>query len=363
MLTALVLAVLILMALKAISLMVFLDWIVRYGSRNRRSLLERRCTLSDWKAGTYTYKGRIELAERVLSSLPGPAGTLANVIYSIPVIITLGSATVLLGVAVSGSSPELLVALGLATGFVTFAQLFSCVLRQLVLGHLTYYMHDLQVPVEGWATTEDRGANVQAIFVMLVYLAFAGFAALDAAIWNINNDAFTITTSGRSALTWLYFSAVAVSTVGFGDIHARSSAAQAVVLVQTLSGPLLLSWLVASVSSHASMPGSDLNEPEIPDNTPAKAGLAAGSPRYRAARDPVDGPRQGKLVHTEQVKAHILNQEDTFVLADIASSIGGSLTTIRRAVSELIESGHVEKIGPMPDWKARGRAPNRYHRV
>lgn len=64
----------------------------------------------------------------------------------------------------------------------------------------------------------------------------------------------------------------------------------------------------------------------------------------------------------EDIKAWIGSQKGTFILSDVMSGIGGSPATVRKAVDELIEAGSVEKLGPVPDYSGRGRAPVQYGR-
>jgi predicted ArsR family transcriptional regulator len=67
-------------------------------------------------------------------------------------------------------------------------------------------------------------------------------------------------------------------------------------------------------------------------------------------------------VPVDDIKAYILSTKGTFTLADVTNAIGGSQATIRKAVDELVESGAVEKVGPVPDYSGRGRAPIQYSR-
>jgi hypothetical protein len=102
-------------------------------------------------------------------------------------------------------------------------------------------------------------------------------------------------------------------------------------------------------------------ELQVPDDVLRAAGFdvpAAG--RRRAVNDT---PRQrAKAVPVEDIKAFVLAQQGTFVLADVQSGAGGSPATVRKAVEELVESGQVEKLGPVAGYGGRGRAPIQYSR-
>jgi hypothetical protein len=108
-----------------------------------------------------------------------------------------------------------------------------------------------------------------------------------------------------------------------------------------------------------SIPLSAFQELKVPDDVLREAGFTI-APR---ARSRSTGQRQrAKAVPVEDIKAYILGQKGTFVLADVTNGIGGSQATIRKAVEELVESGAVEKLGPVPDYSGRGRAPTQYSR-
>jgi hypothetical protein len=67
-------------------------------------------------------------------------------------------------------------------------------------------------------------------------------------------------------------------------------------------------------------------------------------------------------VSVEDIKHFVLSQQAAFLLADVMGDIGGSQATVRKAIDELIEAGQVEKLGPVPDYSRRGRAPTQYRR-
>jgi hypothetical protein len=67
-------------------------------------------------------------------------------------------------------------------------------------------------------------------------------------------------------------------------------------------------------------------------------------------------------VPVEDIKAFVLDLKRTFILTDIMSGVGGSQATVRKAIDELIEAGQIEKLGPVPGYSGRGRAPVQYSR-
>jgi hypothetical protein len=59
----------------------------------------------------------------------------------------------------------------------------------------------------------------------------------------------------------------------------------------------------------------------------------------------------------------VLAQTGTFLLADVMAGVGGSQATVRKAIDELIDAGAVTKLGPVPGYTGRGRAPTQYSRT
>jgi hypothetical protein len=109
------------------------------------------------------------------------------------------------------------------------------------------------------------------------------------------------------------------------------------------------------------VPTSAFQELKVPDDTLRQAGfdVPRARRRGRGTATPEGRPR-AKAVPVQDIKTYILNQKGTFVLTDVMSGIGGSQATVRKAVDELIEAGLVEKLGPVPGYSGRGRAPLQY---
>lgn len=108
-----------------------------------------------------------------------------------------------------------------------------------------------------------------------------------------------------------------------------------------------------------SVPATAFRELKVPDEVLREAGFSLPTrSRGRAA-----GERQrAKAVPVKDIKAHILEFKGTFILTDITNAVGGSQATVRKAVDELVETGAIEKLGPMPHYTGRGRAPIQYSR-
>ncbi len=112
------------------------------------------------------------------------------------------------------------------------------------------------------------------------------------------------------------------------------------------------------------VPVRAFRELKVPDNVLREAGfdVAASRRRGRGGAASTDGRQRAKAVPVDDIKAYVLSQKGTFILTDVMSGIGGSQATVRKAVDELIEAGQVEKLGPVPDYSGRGRAPIQYNR-
>lgn len=113
-----------------------------------------------------------------------------------------------------------------------------------------------------------------------------------------------------------------------------------------------------------SIPLSAFRELQVPDDVLREAGFDVPTSRRRGRRNAAagDGRQRAKAVPVEDIKVHVLNLQGTFLLTDVMNTIGGSPATIRKAVDELVETGQVEKLGPVPDHHGRGRAPVQYSR-
>jgi hypothetical protein len=113
------------------------------------------------------------------------------------------------------------------------------------------------------------------------------------------------------------------------------------------------------------IPLSAFRELRVPDDALREAGFDVPSGRQRRRRGPApsgEGRRRAKAVPVDEIKTYILSQKGTFVIADIMGGVGGSPATIRKAIEELVEGGQVEKLGPVPNYSDRGRAPTQYSR-
>jgi Ion channel len=157
---------------------------------------------------------------------------------------------------------------------------------------------DVSVPrvhfLSHWAVYSDRGSNVAVYFLVLVYLAIVGLAALYISIAAIDPSAFSSSVHTFS-LTWLYFSLTTISTIGFGDVHAHSVGAQLAVMAQVAAGPLLLSWLVAVLLSPGKSSAARGHQGRLRRFSLNSAPLALG--RHRSEESgcccfPCDAPRR-----------------------------------------------------------------------
>jgi hypothetical protein len=103
-------------------------------------------------------------------------------------------------------------------------------------------------------------------------------------------------------------------------------------------------------------------EMKVPDEVLREAGFDVPVSRRRGRGGASVGEmrQRAKAVPVEDIKAFVLKQADTFVLSDVMDGVGGSPATVRKAVDELIEAGQVDKLGPVPGYSGRGRAPIQY---
>lgn len=111
------------------------------------------------------------------------------------------------------------------------------------------------------------------------------------------------------------------------------------------------------------VPVAAFQEMKVPDDVLLEAGFDVVAQRRRGRGAAVgEGRQRAKSVSTDEIKTWVLDHADTFTLADVMNGIGGSPATVRKAVEELVEAGRVDKLGPVPAWHGRGRAPVQYKR-
>jgi hypothetical protein len=117
-----------------------------------------------------------------------------------------------------------------------------------------------------------------------------------------------------------------------------------------------------SWSEAQGVPLAAFRELNVADDVLKEAGFSLPTSR-KPGRNGTGGRQRAKAVPVEDIKAHILAQKGTFLLADVMSGAGGSQATVRKAIDELIRAGQVVKTGPVPGYSGRGRAPLQYKRV
>jgi len=111
-----------------------------------------------------------------------------------------------------------------------------------------------------------------------------------------------------------------------------------------------------------SIPLSAFQELQVPDDVLREAGFSVPAKGRGRSAGSTDGRQRAKAVSVEDIRAYVLGLDGAFVLADVMSGVGGSQATVRKAVDELVDTGQVEKLGPVPEYSGRGRAPVQYGR-
>ena len=121
---------------------------------------------------------------------------------------------------------------------------------------------------------EAHRVTLDAVFgAIAIYLLIgAFFATVDNAVGAIGSAAFFNQASNPSFETYLYFSYVTLSTVGYGDFTPASSLARALAITEGLFGPLYLVTVVAVLVSNIGRPGllggggTAINQDDAPDS-------------------------------------------------------------------------------------------------
>jgi hypothetical protein len=184
---------------------------------------------------------------------------------------------------------QLTCALGVTIALCSTFVLATAVLRRLVLGSQEWKTSDVQVPSAGWLSSwsavREQGANSSVYFLVVVYLSVIGFAALYLGIAAVDPSSFAYGEGEASRITWVYFSFATLATVGYGDVAPLSDAAKVAVSCEIASGPLLLSWLLATFLSVD--PGGGRRSLRL-RVTPMMSTTRSARSRLAAARDQVD---------------------------------------------------------------------------
>jgi hypothetical protein len=129
-------------------------------------------------------------------------------------------------------------------------------------------------------------------------------------------------------------------------------------------GPLMEGFVAHAKAwaEQTGVPVSGFRELRVPDDVLRAAGFDVPAGRRGRGASSSAGRQRAKAVPVEEIKNYVLAQKGTFLLSDVMGGIGGSQATVRKAIDELIETGQIEKLGPVPDYSGRGRAPIQYSR-
>ena len=116
-------------------------------------------------------------------------------------------------------------------------------------------------------------------------------------------------------------------------------------------------------AEQAGVPVSGFRELKVPDDVLRAAGFDVPAGRRGRSASAFAGRQRAKAVSVEEIKNYVLSRTGAFLLAEVMAGIGGSQATVRKAIDELIDAGEVNKLGPVPEYTGRGRAPTQYSRT
>jgi len=98
----------------------------------------------------------------------------------------------------------------------------------------------------------------------------------------------------------------------------------------------------------------------------AEAGfdLGSGRPVRRAGSGAPAQPSRlrAKSVGSDEVRHWVSEQVQPFTLSHVMNGAGGSLGTITKVVDDMVATGQLIKLGPVPNHSGRGRAPHQFGR-
>jgi len=122
--------------------------------------------------------------------------------------------------------------------------------------------------------------------------------------------------------------------------------------------------LAGTWATQNDVPGNAFRQLGVSDDVLAAAGLGSsgrGRGRRRgSARAGAAPARRARAVSTETLRGWMLKHSGPFTVADVTGAAGGSPMTAKKALDELIDAGRVQRLGPVPNWRGRGRAPTAY---
>lgn len=122
--------------------------------------------------------------------------------------------------------------------------------------------------------------------------------------------------------------------------------------------------MAGSWAAENDVPGSAFRTLGVSDDVLEAAGLESrGRSRRSRSAGSASRARRAKAVSTETLRAWMLGRSGPFTVADVTSAAGGSPMTAKKALDELIDAGQAERLGPVADWRGRGRAPTAYQVV
>jgi hypothetical protein len=100
----------------------------------------------------------------------------------------------------------------------------------------------------GNASPEQHNMTREALavyFLGLIAVSLLSYATLYYGIDTAWPDAFVSARGGTGWLDWIYFSVATASTFGDGEMHVMMPVAQMAVMLQIITGPLLIFWLIS----------------------------------------------------------------------------------------------------------------------
>lgn len=95
----------------------------------------------------------------------------------------------------------------------------------------------------------------------------------------------------------------------------------------------------------------------VPEDVLRRARMIKG--RGGSGRRQRSNPRGGRVT-VEIMQAWALSQEGMFTIKDVTQALGGSLVTANKALQLLVDAGSLTSVGPDPEHRGPGRAPNRF---
>lgn len=252
-----------LLAAKCVEVVIDIFWVMRSAARyvlRVERVLEAHAKID---MDVFDLHHRHQPASWAIGRKHSWALPLVHVVFRVPALIALCWFLLLrlTWARPSGMDEALLVLAAASILIGIFTSVLSAIIQRLYYGWFDFYKREWRIdPVARYTLRAHQIGSVQALRVQVAYLigilyvTIAGFGAIYYVLFKLCPKLFHVSSQGYPLLQMVYFSAVTLATVGYGDIHPQEWLSEALVLLQITTGPLFLTLLILTLGGPTSPP-------------------------------------------------------------------------------------------------------------